>query len=506
MAARKRIGRLPHAVLTADVARQWCNDEIEASPALPDPMASYTEIVSEAARILGKDRSEQDLNLDGLTMLSAKSAKGLARYRGPLSLNGLRKVDPEVEEILLQRTLEGSYLQVTFLEGVEVLESPALARILAAAGQYRGDQLFFSHLRRLSPAAAEILAGVECGLGFGGHIQLDPAVNGILCRSEQTLRFFGRKRLALKNVSGLGAGGAMHEGELIFGDVRQIDTAAAAELAKYPGSAIRFTSLEAISTEVAEALAPYRGELHLQNVVKYAAGTAVILAKRSGRTHTSYTHMAEASDGSLIVRLSDASGFNLGVVKRLTPELAATLAAAPVLDLRNLKTLTPEAAMVLARNHHGTLLLDGLESLSDKVAAALSWHDGGLSLRKVQRLSPTAAEHLVSIRGFLSLGGLTTLTPQLATVLAQLPGNLMLDGLTRLTPTAARKLQTHAGMLSMNGLSEISLETAEIIAEKPNQKRMVRCGGSVAALHYLLSKDAGRVTMMFQLNTEGAFE
>jgi hypothetical protein len=82
----------------------------------------------------------------------------------------------------------------------------------------------------------------------------------------------------------------------------------------------------------------------------------------------------------------------------------------------------------------------------------------------------------------------------------------MLDGLTELTPAVARKLQKHTGILSMNGLAEISLRTAKILAGKPNQKRMTRCGSSVAAVKYLLENDSKRVTMMFQLNSNGAFE
>jgi len=496
----------PHAVLTADVARQWRNYEIESDPWLPDPMARYTEIVSEAARILGKDRSERDLNLDGLTTLSAASAKGLARYSGPLSLNGLKSIDPKVEAIFAQRAREGTFLQVTEFQGLGALESPTLAKILVAAANYRGEEVYFSRLRRLSPAAAAILANAEYGVGFSGHVQLDPKLNQILRRSKGRIVFSGRKHLRLKDVLGLGAAEETREGRLRFSDACQLDADAAAELAKYPGSEICFPSLEVLSIETAEALAPFRGDLHLESVMRYTPDVAVVLAKRSGRTHTSYTHMAEGSDGSLIVRLNDDSVFNLGVVQKLTPELAATLAEAPVLDLRNLKKLTPKAAMVLARKHHGTLLLDGLESLSDKVAAALSWHDGGLSLRKVPQLSPTAAGHLASVRGFLSLGGLKTLSPKIAAVLAEFPNNLMLDGLTELTPAVARNLQKHTGILSMNGLAEISLETAKILAQKPNQKRMARCGSSVAAVKYLLENDAKRVTMMFRLSSDGDFQ
>jgi hypothetical protein len=442
----------------------------------------------------------RELNLSGLTEITPTVARALAKYSGTLNLSGLKKLDGEVAQILARRGDE-----ITLLDGLEELTDRKLAKMLVRWGEETGD-VRLRRLRTLSPEAAKVLSRAECSLVFGPYNKFNEEVRGLLSQSQGSVYFCGRRHLQLRHVFGLGTGGKSRDGELVLYDVTQLDADAAAELAKYPGAAIRFPSLEAISSEAAKALAPYPGELYIQSVLKHSPEAAVILAKRSGRTHTSYSHMAEASDGSLIVRLNNDSVFNLGLVRRLTPELAATLSEAKILDLRNLKKLTPQAATVLARNHRGTLLLDGLESLSDKVAAALSGHDGGVSLRKVQRLSPAAAEHLVTTRGFLSLGGLKTLSPRLAAVLAEVPGNLMLDGLTTLTPGAARKLQKHTGELRLNGLTEISLETAKILAEKPNQKRMTRCGGSVAALQYLLSKDNDRVTMIFRLNSDGAFE
>jgi hypothetical protein len=493
MAAKKTTRRRPDRVLTAKIARQWVD--------CPDDkwLDDYTYIDHAAAEILGQSDDGRELNLSGLATLTPAVARALAQYSGPLVLNGIRKVDTAIARILGSRRQD-----FTLLEGLEELTSRRLAKMLVVCGEENGD-IFLNRLRKLSPEIASVLAKASCWLNFGGHAQLSPEVNQILSRAKM-VRFCGHKRLRLKHVLGLGCDGKSHDGVLVFVGTSQIDTDAAAELAKYPGGAISFMSLEAISAEAAEALAPYRGQLDIASVLEHTPEAAVILAKRTGRTRTSYTHMTEASDGSLIVRLNDDSVFNLGEVRGLTPQLAATLASAPILDLRNLKKLTPKAALVLASNHHGTLLLDGLDSLTDKVAAALAKHEGGLSLRKVRRLSPTAARHLASIRGFLSLGGLKTLTPRLAAVLAEFRGSLMLDGVTKLTSGAARKLQKHTGILSMNGLAEISLETAKILAEKPNQKRMVRCGGSVAALQYLLQNNANQVTMMFRLNSDGAFE
>lgn len=506
MAAKQSTRRRQPLVLTAEIARQWRDRQDDESLGTLDPLDDYTHIDYAAAKILGQCDGWRDLNLSGLTAITPTVARALAKYPGKLVLNGIRKVDAAVARILAERgNEEFGDDKITLLEGLEELTNRGLAKMLAAFGE-QIDDVYLRRLRNLSPEAAKVLSRAECRLVFGHYAKFSEQVMGLLSRSTALVYFCGRRHLQLKHVFGLGTGGKPHDGELVFNDVMQLDTDAAAELAKYPGAAIRFSSLEAISPEAAAALVPYPGELHIQSVLEHTPEAAVILAKRSGSTRTSYTHMTEASDGSLIVRLNDASVFNLGVVRKLTPELAATLAEAPILDLRNLKTLTPQAALVLAKNHHGTLLLDGLESLSDKVAAALSWHDGGLSLRRVQRLSSKAAEHLGTIRGFLSLGGLKTLTPRLATVLAEFPGSLMLDGLTELTPGVARKLQKHTGILSMNGLAEISLRTAKILAGKPNQKRMTRCGSSVAAVKYLLENDANRVTMMFQLNSNGAFE
>ena len=462
-------------------------------------MDSYTEVYPAAAAILGGDKSGRELNLNGLKTLSPEAAKALAKYRGPLFLNGLRSLDAATERIFAKRNHE-----VTFLQGLTALESRRLAKAVAAAGHYFGD-LCFMRLRKLSVEAAQVLVTADGRLSFGGHGRFTPDVNEILGKADNVIRFFGRKRLTLDAVFGLGTEGHTHDGELVFPEVRQLDAEAAAELARYPGAAIHFVSLEEITPEAARAIAPYRGTLDLRGVTTFSGEAAVALANRSAETRLQSQDL-ESSDGSFIVRLAPDNVFNLGTIRQLTPDLAGTLSAAPILDFCNLKKLSPQTARLLGENHHGSLLLDGLESLPESVAAALALHDGGVSLRRVRHLSLSAAKSLATVRGFVSLGGLKRLGPRLAAELAGCTGNLMLDGVEELTPGVARKLQKHTGMLSMNGLSEISIETAKILAKKPNQKRLVRCGGSIAAVQFLLREDPDRVTMMYRLNSDGAFE
>jgi hypothetical protein len=499
MASKKTTRRRPALVLTAEIARQWSDRQADISAGLLDPLDNYTHIEHAAAKILGRSDGWRELNLSGLTTLSPAAAKALVKYSGSLVLNGIRKVDPEIARILASRRQN-----ITLLEGLEILEDRRLAKMLAASGEENGD-VYLRRLRKLSHDAAKVLAKADCSLVFGGHAKFSEQVNTFLSRNELGVHLFGHKHLQLKHVFGLGAGGKPHDGELSFPDVSQLDADAAAELARYRGSSIRFGALQEISPAAAKALSEFHGILDLRELNAISPDAALALDK--GRAETRLQgYSNEASDASLIVRLSDNGTYKLGDVRQLTPELAATLSPAPILEFRNLKKLTVAAARVLAEKHKGSLLLDGLESLPNSVAAALSGHDGSVSLRGLSHISLAAAQSLASIRGSLSLGGLKKLGPRLAIVLADLPGSLMLDGVEELSPGVARRLQKHTGMLSMNGLSEISIETAKILAEKPNQKRLVRCGGSVAAVQNLLEKDAGRVTMKFQLNSHGAFQ
>jgi len=499
MAAKKTTRRRSDRVLTVDIARQWCDCLDDEPFEIPSVLADYTHIDNAAAKVLGQCGGGAELNLSGIATLSPVAARALVEYSGPLVLNGIRKVDAAIVQVLASRRQN-----VTLLEGLEELTDRRLAKMLAISGDENGG-VFLRRLRKLLPDAAKVLAKAECRLYFGGHARFSPKVNQILSRAHGEVLFSGRKRLRLENVLGLGSAGKPHDGELRFVGTSQIDADAASELARYPGSSIHFMGLKEITPEAAKEIAQFSGRLDLRDLTAVPPEAAIAIA--NGKAETRLQDFdSEASDGSLIVRLSDAGVFNLGDIRHLPPAVAATLSAAPVLEFRNLKKLTPAAARVLAEKHKGSLFLNGLESLPDRVAAALSGHEGSLSLRGLTHISLAAARSLISIKGTLTLGGLKKLGPRLAGVLAEFRGSLMLDGLTELTPAVARRLQKHTGILSMNGLTEISLETAKILAEKPNQKRMARCGGSVAALQYLLTKDTEQVTMLFRLNSGGFFE
>jgi len=109
-------------------------------------------------------------------------------------------------------------------------------------------------------------------------------------------------------------------------------------------------------------------------------------------------------------------------------------------DTNEIQSLTIEQAHRLALCY-GDLSLDGLTTLSDEVAEALSHHTGGL----------------------LSLNGLTTVSAAAAAALARHEGGILLQSLAALTsPELAAKL---ASCDSLDGVKSISTDAAKALAE-----------------------------------------
>jgi hypothetical protein len=109
----------------------------------------------------------------------------------------------------------------------------------------------------------------------------------------------------------------------------------------------------------------------------------------------------------------------LNDVSSLSPAVAASLAK----RVGNSQAVRANGSSVTAKRT-GTLVLNGLESISTEAAAALSAFTGELVLK-----------------------GLTELPPDTAAALAKHPGRLHLTGLTKLSPETHATLQTHKNVL-----------------------------------------------------------
>ena len=136
-------------------------------------------------------------------------------------------------------------------------------------------------------------------------------------------------------------------------------------------------------------------------------------------------------------------------------------------DTYEIKSLTVEQAERLAL-WYGDLCLDGLTTLSDEAAEALSRHTGGsLSLNGLTVISDAAAAALAQHENDVYLDALAALTsPALA---AKVAGSSSLDKVTSISTDAARALveafaEANTGELYLAGLLSLSAETARELA------------------------------------------
>ena len=96
-------------------------------------------------------------------------------------------------------------------------------------------------------------------------------------------------------------------------------------------------------------------------------------------------------------------------IKALTLDKAKELAQSDWLELNGLTSISDEVAGALSQQR-GYLVLNGLTSLSDKAAEALGKHRGSLVLNGLTSLSDKAAKSLAQHRDDLSLAGMTELS------------------------------------------------------------------------------------------------
>jgi predicted DNA-binding WGR domain protein len=164
------------------------------------------------------------------------------------------------------------------------------------------------------------------------------------------------------------------------------------------------------------------------------------------------------------------------------------------LDLEGLKSLSDGAAKALSKykgklnlgrleslpdspghialirklvNLNEILDLQYLTSLSDAAAEVLSNHEGELYLRGLKSLSDTAAEALSNHQGgLLCLDGLTSLSDAAAEAFGKHVGVLLLDGLKSLSDAAVEALRYHEGALVLDDLISLSDAAYEALSER----------------------------------------
>lgn len=313
-----------------------------------------------------------------------------------------------------------------------------------------------------------------------------------------------------------------------YSNLKELTLRKARELAKLQVGCLILDGVEALSPDVAAALARCRAEgLHLNGLtnLSFQAATALATMGKKASLQLGVVQLtpdvawalARCPTASLkFTRLMDISqkeiealtlplhyryeSLSLPALSRFSPGVAVRLARCSVWDgsLPRLTSLTPRDAIALGKCKAGCLTLTGLTMLEPEVAAGLATVRGVLNLDGLLKLTPTVAEQLARKQtGSLQLNGLTTLVPQAAEALTDcLTTSLGLAGLKTLTPRVAAALARCAawdgqlpnvtaletpeadaiaqalvrkkGTISLSGLMKIPADALAVLQQKKN--------------------------------------
>lgn len=124
------------------------------------------------------------LSLHSLATIDVESADLLAKHRQWLSLNGLKALTPEIAEALGH--YEGDKLDLDGLESLELEVAKRLANAKCAGG------IYLNGLKRVSPEVIQVLANGNSHLSFQGLEFLDTSSEEALEDAEKKLRTIGK--------------------------------------------------------------------------------------------------------------------------------------------------------------------------------------------------------------------------------------------------------------------------------------------------------------------------
>jgi len=255
-----------------------------------------------------------------------------------------------------------------------------------------------------------------------------------------------------------------HEGALSLNGLTEISPETAAALAKHAPAKqfgyadLRLNGLKTICLKAAEALAAHQGKVLLYSLEKIdSIPLALKLARQWGELRLGITELLPPVAAELAKhRGTDEDKTRPGVILRRQD------GAASVLRIDNLSSLSPETADALAA-HEGVLVLNDLTSLPHAVAVSLAKRTGNSNAVRSNGSSLTAKR-----TGTLVLNGLETLSTESAAALAAFTGELVLNAITELPPATAAALAQHKGRLHLTGLTKISTETHTALQRHAN--------------------------------------
>ncbi|MFA6523699.1 MAG: hypothetical protein WCS85_05015, partial [Candidatus Peribacteraceae bacterium] len=133
--------------------------------------------------------------------------------------------------------------------------------------------------------------------------------------------------------------------------------------------------------------------------------------------------------------------------------------------LNHLTSLSPEQVTAFAKKYPAVLSFNGLKTLHENTASALSSYTGTLELNGLTTLNEATAKALDPHARSLRLNGLKKLDQATAAQLSRYEGwSLQLNGLTTLDEATAKALNSRVRSIELNGLTSLGENTAAALA------------------------------------------
>ena len=475
-----------------------------------DDVPGHIALARKLARQVGQ------IELNNVQSISENAMAELAKHKGGISLNGLQTISGTLASAMMNHTGELSIHGVTSL-------SDEVALILA---KHRGRITLRPHPEGIDFKLSDTPRWSEVvdldSIPSSSHIgKIALAVK--LSHNEMTLRL--SKLTLLSDEAALEL--AAFKGTLYLDGLQHLSDSAAERISHHKGvlffcppvsrdTIIRLaeSGLADLSDSAAHYLSRHEGDVVLNNLkeLRDSQGHIELAGKLAQQDELLFlngmTSVSELSAAKLAQRKGLITCDSLSEL-RDTPghiAFAAKLATQPGhLSLPRLTKVSSKAAAELAK-HQGDLNLSGLTDLPDSpghiaLAAKLAQVKDRLTLDGLTTLSDKVAAELCKHQGSLSLNSLSTLSDDVAAKLVAHNGDVFLEGLRELTTSRwhvalAAKMATQFGTLELTKLRVVSDAAAAELARHPGEVWLTNLEE--------LTEKSGHVALATKLGTQSS--
>jgi hypothetical protein len=292
-----------------------------------------------------------------LTSITVEQAKELSGYKGyVLDLSGLTSLSEKLADILAKH--KGNLM----LDGLTTISDKALEFVASHSGGY----LSLDGLTNLSDKALQILSLHKELLYLNGLTSMSDKAVSVLSKQQGSLVLDGLTDLSEKAIVLL----ASHQGGFLSLDgLTSLSDKSLEALANHDGD-LYLNGLTSLSDKACQALANHKDELSLNGVTTLSEKAAIALSKHEGELSLDgLTSLSDKAAAALAVK-----GISISEEEESEEEEDIDYCQ---YDLSDLDVNDDKVAIALSK-HEGELSLDGLTSISDKAAEVLA--EKGISI------------------------------------------------------------------------------------------------------------------------------